>query len=75
MPKLPESSMDYSEILRLAQTDAGRQLIALVQKQGGQQLNSAMQQASEGDYRQLQQTVREFLRTPEAKALAEKLRR
>ena len=75
MPKLPESSMDYSEILRLAQTDAGRQLIALVQKQGGQRLNSAMQQASEGDYRQLQQTVREFLRTPEAKALAEKLRR
>ena len=75
MPKLPESSMDFSEIMELARTDAGRQLIALIQKRQGQRLNSAMEQASEGDYRQLQQTVREFLKTPEAKALAEKLRR
>ena len=75
MPKLPESSMDFSEIMELAKTDAGRQLIALLQRQQGQRLNSAMEQASEGDYRQLQQTVREFLKTPEAKALAEKLRR
>ena len=75
MPKLPESSMDLSEIMKLANSDAGRQLTALMQQRSSRQLDHAMEQASAGDYGLLQQTVREFLASPEARALADQLRR
>ena len=75
MPKTPDSAMDMDRILQLAQTDAGRQLIAMFRSQAGSGLNSAMEKASAGDYSQLQASVREFMATPQARELVNKLRR
>ena len=41
---------DLSELIRLAQTPAGRQLIALLQKQGSSRLQQALASAASGDY-------------------------
>ena len=73
MPKTPDPSMDMAQLLRLAQTDAGKQLISMLRGQTA--LQDAMEQASKGDYRLLQATVKQLLTTPEARALAESLRR
>ena len=73
MPNIPDSSMDMAQLLRLAQTDAGKQLIALLR--GRTDLNGALEQASKGDYRLLQAAVQQLLTTPEARALADSLRR
>ena len=67
--------MDLSEIARLAQSVAGKQLIAMFRSQAGSGLASAMEKASAGDYSQLQASVREFMATPQARELAKKLRR
>ena len=75
MPKTPDAAMDMDRILQLAQTDAGRQLIAMFRSQAGAGLDSAMEQAAAGDYSWLQASVREFMATPQARELVNKLRR
>lgn len=75
MQNKPDSPMDLSEIMRLAQSPAGQQLLALLQQRGGDELRSAMEKASAGDYSQAQKTINAFLSTPEAKALMDQLGR
>ena len=58
---------------RLAQSDPGRKLIALLQTQDSQQLQKAMQQATAGDYEQMKQTLSSFMASPEAQALLKQL--
>ena len=65
--------LSIEEAKRLAQTEPGQKLIALLQSQNPQQLQSAMSQASSGDYLQLQQTLASFIRSPEAQALLKQL--
>lgn len=71
----PDHSMDYAELLKLANSPAGQQLIAALKQQQGQNLNTAMAKAALGDYSMAKQTISDFLSTPEAKALLENLRR
>lgn len=75
MPNNAGPNMDPAEIMRLAQTPAGRQLLTMLQKSGGQELRSAMEKASGGDYRDAQKAIQAFLSNPEAQALLEQLRR
>lgn len=75
MENKPDSPMDLSEVMRLARSPAGQQLLALLQKSSGEELRSAMEKASAGDYSQAKKTINAFLSTPEAKALMEQLRR
>lgn len=75
MQSKPESPMDYAELLRLAQSPAGQQLIAALKQSQGNNLNAAMAKAAAGDYTQVKQAVTEFLSTPEAKELLQKLGR
>lgn len=71
----PETPMDYAELLKLAQSPAGQQLIAALKQQQGQNLNAAMAKAALGDYTQAKQAIAEFLSTAEAKALLNQLGR
>ena len=60
---------DMSEWIRLAQTPAGQRLIALLQKQGGPQLQQAIASAAGGDYNRAKHILSELLSAPEAQAL------
>ncbi|MEE0109299.1 MAG: hypothetical protein UEP57_00190 [Oscillospiraceae bacterium] len=64
---------DMSELLRLAQSPAGQQLMALLQQSGGRELESAVAKASAGDYTQAKQALSSLLSTPEAQALLKQL--
>ena len=60
---------DMGELIRIAQTPAGRQLIGLLQKQGGSQLQKAIACAAAGDYPAAKDILSELLSTPEAQKL------
>lgn len=64
---------DMSELIRLAQTPAGQQLISLLQKQGGSQLQQAVTSAAAGDYTRAKGILSELLSAPEAQALLREL--
>lgn len=64
---------DMSELMRLAQSPAGQQLIALLQRSGGQELQNAVEKAAQGDYGQAKQALSSLLSNPQAQALLKKL--
>lgn len=72
---MQKNSGDFSmqEALRLAKTPAGQQLLALLQKQNGDQLRQAMNQAAAGNYASVQNTLASLLSNPEAQALLRQL--
>lgn len=61
------------DLLRLAQSPAGQQLLALLQRDGGAELRSAMTKAASGDYEQAKQALSPLLASPEAQALLKQL--
>ncbi len=73
MQPIPNSPMDLSQLMRLAQSPAGQQLIAALQKSAGPELQSAMEKAALGDYTQAQNAISQFLSNPEAKKLLQQL--
>lgn len=75
MQSFPDSSIDMSELMRLAQSPAGQQLLSMLQQNAGTELQSAMAKAAAGDYSQAQKTISAFLSSPEAKKLLEQLGR
>ena len=50
-PKMPNQP-SMQEMLRMAASPAGKQLIALMQQKGGEDLQKAMKLAATGDYTQ-----------------------
>lgn len=64
---------DLSELLRLAQSPAGQQLIALLQQSGGDALQTAVEKVSAGDYTQAKKAMSSLLSSPEAQKLLKKL--
>lgn len=66
-------NLSIEEARRLAQSEAGQQLLTLFRTQSPGQLQKAMQQASSGDYEQLKQTLKTFMASPEAKTLLNQL--
>lgn len=68
---------DFSmqEAMKLANSDAGRQLIALLRQQNSQQLNTAMDQAAAGDMTGVKDTINKMLANPQAKELLQQLGR
>ena len=63
------------EALRLANTPAGQQLLALMQQTGGDGLSKAMTSAAAGNYAQAKQALSSLLADPEARKLQEQLGR
>lgn len=68
-----EKPTDYSELLRRAQSPAGMKLLSLLQQSGGNELEAAMEKASQGDFSHVKRQLAVLLDTPEAKKLLNEL--
>ena len=64
---------DIQQVMRLANSDTGRQLLDLLQTTQGDTLQGAMDQAAAGDYDQLKKTVQQLLSNDPARQLVEKM--
>ena len=73
-----ENSQNFSmeEAMKLANSPAGQQLIAMLQRSNGDQLQNAMALAAAGDLKSASQIISTLLSSnPQAQDLADKLRR
>ncbi len=61
------------EILRLAQTPEGKQILALLKKKNAPLLNSIVSSAISGNYDAARQSLNAFLNDPEIQVLLTKL--
>lgn len=66
--------IDYAQLLKIANSPAGQELISLVQKNKDAQFEQAMQQAQDGDFSQAKDVLQKMLSTPEAQELVRKIR-
>ncbi len=64
---------DMSKLLKLAQSEAGQKLIALLQRSDSSTLQDAVSKASAGNYEGAKRTLSSLLSSPEAQALLEQL--
>ena len=65
--KTPDFS--FQDAMRLAQSDAGQQLQALLQQSNPDLLQNAQAQAAEGNYDQLKQTLSSLLASEDVRRL------
>lgn len=65
--KIDDFSMQ--EAMRLANTEAGKQLIALFQQQHGAAFQNVMDSAKAGDMEQAKRSLASFMADPKTKAL------
>lgn len=70
--KLP-NQLPMQEILRLASSPAGRQLISFMQQQGGIEFQKAMESAAAGDYSQARRAIESLMADPAAQRLLKEL--
>lgn len=63
------------EAMRLANTPAGRQLIAYLRQSNGDAMQQAMNSAAAGDFEAVKKILGQMLSTDEAKKLMEQLGR
>lgn len=68
-------NFSMQDAMRLAKSDAGQQLMAMLQAQNSDSLKQAMVQASRGDYDKLKQTLGPLLASAEAQKLLAQLGR
>ncbi len=68
-------NFSMQEAMRLAQSDAGQKLMAMLQAQDSDSLKQAMAQASKGDYDKLKQTLAPMLASAEVQKLLSQLGR
>lgn len=72
---MEKKNQDFSmeEVMRLAKSPAGQQLIAMLKQQDSTKLEQAAAQAKTGDYSQAGQTLSAMLSSPEAQRLLKEL--
>lgn len=72
---MQKKSEDFSmeEIMRLAKSPAGQQLIAMLRQTDKGELEQAVSQAKTGNYAQASQTLSAMLSSPEAQRLMKEL--
>jgi hypothetical protein len=63
------------EAMRLAQSETGKQLIALLRAQNSNVIDQAMTQVAAGDYGQAKQTLSSLLASPQVKSMLEQMGR
>lgn len=66
--KLP-NQLPMQEMLRFAASPAGKQLLALMQQKGGNELQKAMGLAAAGDFSQAKHLMESVLSDPQAQNL------
>lgn len=64
---------DIQQAMRLANSDAGRQLLNLLQSTQGDKLKDAMDQAAAGNYDQVKKTMQELMANDQARKLMKKM--
>lgn len=64
---------DFSQLMHLAQSPAGQQLISYLQQHGGQDLKNAINKANAGDLTGAKQQLSSILSTKEAQNLLKQL--
>lgn len=67
------NNIPIQEVMRLAKTPAGQQLIALLQQSDPTALRNAAEQASGGHYQQAKNTLEPLLSSPEIQKLLKQL--
>lgn len=69
------SDFDHAlqEAKKLSMTPEGKQLAALLQQLGGQDLQQALSDAAAGDFQQAQQALNTLMRNPQAQQILNKL--
>lgn len=72
---MDKKNQDFSreEVLRLAKSPAGQQLLAMLQQKDSEKLDQAMTQAKAGDFSKASQTLSNLLSSPEAQKLIKEL--
>ena len=66
-----EPSME--DIMRIANSPAGKKLITLLQKSGGSAFDQAKRAAETGDFKQAKQNLSQIIRSPEIQALIKEM--
>ena len=76
MQKKTERFGDFSmaDAMKMAQSDAGKELFALLQSTQGDRLRSAMDQAALGDMEQVKKTMQEMMASKQAQDLFSRMR-
>ena len=62
-------NFSMQDVLKLANSPAGKQLIALLQQQNPSTIKKAMEQASAGNYTQAKQSIEPLLESEEIRKL------
>ena len=72
---MQKKSEDFSmeEVMALAKSPAGQQLLAMLQRSDGDRVQQAASQAAAGDFAQAARTLQQMLSSPEAQALVKQL--
>ena len=73
-PNLP-NHISMQEVLRMAASPAGQQLIAMLRKQSDSEFQAAMAGAAAGDYTQAKQAIEKLMTDPQARKLLNQLGR
>lgn len=66
-------NFSMQEAIRLAQSEAGQQLFALLRAQNSSAIDQAMSMAAAGDYTQAKQALSSLLSSPQVKAMLEQM--
>lgn len=72
---MQKNSQNFSiqDAMRLANSDAGQQLLAILKQKDSAQLQKALSQAASGQQQELAGTLSQLLQSPEAQALLKQL--
>lgn len=76
MQKKSDGNSDFSmeQAMKMAQSDAGKELFALLQSTQGDRLRTAMDQAASGDMEQVKKTMEEIMASRQAQELFARMR-
>ena len=70
-----QSAPDMQEMMKIAASPAGQELLSALRQRGGSDLNKALQKAASGNYTDAKTTLSALMDTPEMKALLQQLGR
>lgn len=68
-----QNQPDMDQLMKLAQSPAGQQLLAMLQRNGADTLQNAIAMAAAGDYQEAKQTLSALLSSPQAQALLKQM--
>ena len=72
---MQNNPLSAQDAMRLASSPAGQQLIALLQKNGTDSVQSAIDKAAAGDLSHAKELITQLMKDPQAQKLLEQLRR